>query len=79
MLSWWFNVRRGQNADPECTLATWESRLGGLRWLDDLIAIGKARKLRSDGYPNRYEAACRRRIIACSPDEIITIDAWDQS
>jgi len=105
MLGWWLSVRRGSGDEPGHTLATWEASLGGLKWLDDLVATGKAQKLRGDGYPSRYEARAadvlplvfevtskidftykffkpnfrQERIAACSPDEIITIDAWDQS
>ncbi|MDW8319607.1 MAG: hypothetical protein RMN53_17410 [Anaerolineae bacterium] len=60
MLGWWIVVSEGQPdgvmIDKANTLASWEAGLSGLRWLDDLVAAGKARKLRSDGYPNRYEA-----------------------
>ena len=60
MLGWWIVVSEGQPddvmIDKANTLASWEAGLSGLRWLNDLVAAGKARKLRSDGYPNRYEA-----------------------
>ncbi|HHK7934327.1 MAG: hypothetical protein PHS77_12250 [Gallionellaceae bacterium] len=60
MLGWWIVVSEGQPdgvmIDKANTLASWEAGLSGLRWLNDLVADGKARKLRSDGYPNRYEA-----------------------
>jgi hypothetical protein len=35
-------------------LANWETGTSGIRWLDALVKEGKATKLRSDGYPNRY-------------------------
>ena len=58
MLGWWIVVSEGQPdgvmIDKANTLASWEAGLSGLRWLNDLVADGKARKLRSDGYPNRY-------------------------
>lgn len=60
MLGWWIIITEGQ-ADgvlpsKDGSLASWEAGLSGLRWLNDLVANGKAQKLRGDGYPNRYEA-----------------------
>jgi len=105
MLGWWIVVSRGQTDDPEQTLATWEASLGGLRWIEALIASGKALQLRADGYPNQYQARAgdvlplieevtrkidftrklfkpkfrAERIAVCTPDELVTISAWDQS
>lgn len=60
MMGWWIVVSQGQPdgvmIDKVDTLASWETGLSGLRWLNNLVASGKARKLRGDGYPNRYEA-----------------------
>ena len=58
MLGWWITVTKGSSTDAlpkDATLASWEVGLGGLRWLDELVAAGKAQKLRGDGYPTRYE------------------------
>lgn len=84
-------------------LAKWEARLSGLDFLDVLVRQGKARKLLSGGYPERYTAKASDflallaerppgtmgphadvslypdRIAACSPDQVLTIDAWDLS
>ena len=89
-------------------LASWEVGVSGLRWLDDLVAQGKAVKLNGNGYPTRYEARAAdvlplvesgnvappnnkpwnpmgeiklqpERIAATSPDQVLTIDGWDQS
>lgn len=109
MLGWWIVVSQGQPdgvmIDKADTLASWEVGVSGLRWINDLVANGKAQKLRGDGYPNRYEALAadvlplldavtgridftyklfkpkfdRERIAGCSPDAVVTIDAWDQS
>ena len=59
MLGWWITVSKGSIAEDlpqDATLASWEVGLGGLRWLDALVAAGRAQKLRGDGYPTRYEA-----------------------
>lgn len=37
-------------------LATWETHLGGIDFLDSLVRKGKAKKLLSGGYPERYSA-----------------------
>jgi hypothetical protein len=97
-------------------LARWETRLGGVAWLNDLVTQGKASQLLFGGYPLRYVASARdvfpliksgpppydealymgkhgptrtgwigaavlhqSRIGSCSPDQQLTIDAWDQS
>jgi len=105
MLGWRIVIRQGQSDEREHTLADWEAGLSGLRWIEELIAAGKAQQLRSDGYPNRYQARAadvlplieevtskidftyklfkpkfrQERIAACTPDEWVTISAWDQS
>ena len=109
MLGWWIVISQGQPdgamLDKESILASWEVGLGGLRWLDDLVADSKAQKLRGDGYPNRYQGKAadvlplldevtgkidfthklfklkveRERMMACPPESVVTIDAWDQS
>ena len=97
-------------------LANWETSVGGVNWLEKLTKEGKATKLSSGGYPNRYVAIARdvlplitdmppphtgptiigddyvmhgdwignvvidyNKIAACPSDQILTIDAWDQS
>jgi hypothetical protein len=37
-------------------VAVWQTGLGGLDWLDDLVKAGKAIDLGGNGYPNRYTA-----------------------
>jgi len=37
-------------------LASWEASVGGLDFLDVLVRKGKAKKLLSGGYPERYSA-----------------------
>lgn len=109
MVGWWFVVSDGQPEgvmiEKGNTLATWEAGTSGTRWLNDLVAAGKAQKLRGDGYPSRWQGRAaevlpmldevtakidfthklfklkidRERVVACPPDLVLTIDAWDQS
>lgn len=59
MLGWWFTVRLHsadsvqQNSDAQ-QLASWETGVSGLRWIEDLVAQGVAQKVSGGGYPNRY-------------------------
>ncbi|MGW6913345.1 hypothetical protein ACWGB8_05915 [Kitasatospora sp. NPDC054939] len=64
MLGWWIVVSvrdlqdqdAGVAADPSATLASWEVGIGGLDWLDELVAADKAEQQWYHGYPNRYTA-----------------------
>lgn len=63
MLGYWIVIApqtsAGQDAivdRKQSLLAQWEAGLGGIDWLEQLVAQGKATKLRGDGYPNRYVA-----------------------
>ena len=72
MLGWWITVSKGSIAEDlpqDATLASWEVGLGGLRWLDALVAAGRAQKLRGDGYPTRYEA--RAEFVLPLLDEVM--------
>lgn len=97
-------------------LGSWEAGIGGLAWLDKLVAEGKAERLSKDGYPSWYTARAKDifpliaagpprhhdpfvigadyvrplgwmahlrielpKFDACPPEQILTIDAWDQS
>lgn len=71
-MGWWITITKGSIADElplDASLASWEVGFGGLRWLDDLVAAGKAQKLRGDGFPTRYES----RVIDVLPllDEVM--------
>lgn len=62
MLGWFIIVRRaggleGLNAtvDPN-VLATWETSIGGLDWLEDLEQKGLATCISRNGYPTRFTA-----------------------
>lgn len=52
-------------------LAVWQTDLGGLDWLDELVKNGRAIDLGGDGYPNGYTAQAQSLIpqIAGGPPE----------
>ncbi|MDR6521632.1 hypothetical protein J2789_004319 [Variovorax paradoxus] len=121
MIGWYLAVyqqtpiERLASHDRSTLLASWEVGIGGLAWLDELVAGGKAERLSKGGYPSRYTARAKdilpliadgppRRegplvgaddvkppgwksqfrieqpqFAACPPEQILTIDAWDQS
>ncbi|MBM3980781.1 MAG: hypothetical protein FJ304_10940 [Planctomycetes bacterium] len=60
MLGWGINVWRqtDQRGTPAHLrrgfIAAWEAGLGGLEWLDALVAAGRAEDLGGSGYPNTY-------------------------
>ena len=59
MLGWWFTVRlhttEGTLRNSEAHhLASWETGVSGLRWIEDLVAQGIAQQLSGGGYSNRY-------------------------
>jgi len=108
MAVWWIRISKGKAdsgmSGSEATLANWDADASGLEWLDELVATGKAQKLRNDGFPTSYEARAgdvlplayevtgkisskrklfkpdfrQERIEACFPDDMVTIEAWDQ-
>lgn len=61
MLGWFIIIARqdanapagSKDAQP---LATWETGLGGLDWIDALVDQGKATRESAGGYPTRYVA-----------------------
>lgn len=65
MLGWFIIIARQQPgervgansrpADPR-VLATWETSIGGLDWIDALVTQGKATRELASGYPTRYLA-----------------------
>lgn len=68
MLGWYFSVCRQkgdgtQPADPhaeqgEC-LATWQARIRGLDWIEELIELGQCKPMHGYGYPYRTTAQAR--------------------
>ena len=61
MLGWDVQVFRRHESRPDATgelpLASWQTGVSGLRWLDDLVQRGQAVDLGGNGYPNRYSIA----------------------
>lgn len=55
MLGWWIVVTREGEEDGS-QIASWEASIGGLAWLDKLVAAGKAEQTNWNGYPNLYHA-----------------------
>lgn len=65
-------IRAGQ-------LAHWDVyRHGGLDWIDDLVASGKAVQLAKGGYPNRYTANAAD-VLPHIEDEHIKASEFDRS
>lgn len=63
MIGWYVVVatkardERMNDADSKAAiLASWEVSVGGLDWIDELVAQGRVTKLRGGGYPNLYSA-----------------------
>ena len=63
MLGWHISVYRKPNgreqpataaSEQGARLAVWQAGYNGLRWLDELVAAGKAINLGGDGYPCGY-------------------------
>lgn len=113
MSGWWIIIDKRTPEERDAAedkmthiLASWEAYTGGTRWLERLVKEGKAKALKSNGYPCRYVAKAgdifpllvdgppvetdlptktcavtiyRDLIDACHKDQILTIDAWDQS
>jgi hypothetical protein len=122
MIGWYLAIyqqtplERVASHDRTTLLASWEVGIGGLAWLDKLVAEGKAERLSRNGYPSRYTARAKdvfpligagpptqndplvlgvdyvrpsgwtanllieqSKVDACPAEQILTIDAWDQS
>jgi hypothetical protein len=70
MIGWWIVIstqtpeERGRHDDDrrDHILATWEVGLGGLDWIERLVAKSAAQKIRSDGYPNVYVASAETLV-----------------
>lgn len=69
MVGWWITVFQLTPEEIDAAtapgsrrpfiLATWESGLGGIEWLEQLVRAGQARQLLDEGYPCRFVAAAR--------------------
>jgi hypothetical protein len=70
-------------------LAVWQTGLGGLDWIDELVKNGKAISLGGNGYPYLYTVTAKQLIPlvidkppgapdvwACGPSDIIA-EGWE--
>lgn len=78
MLGWWIVIAQlapdewAATTDRKAALlANWETSLGGIDWIEKLAKEGKATRLLSGGYPNRYVATARD-VLPLIADEIPT-------
>jgi hypothetical protein len=98
MLGWHISIYRqtdggaspAKNENPEgARLGVWQTGLGGLDWVYELVEAGKAIDLGGNGYPCRYTATAEHlipRIIngppgarqnwASGPEDILT-EKWE--
>ena len=98
MLGWNISVHSQTNgggepakAQHECeiSLATCQTGLRGIDWLDDLVKRSDAIELRGTGYPSLFTAKAMhilpllspkppmaRDVWQCDPDDILT-EKWD--
>ena len=53
-LGWEVFISR--QVEGEETLAVYQAGFAGLKWLDELVKVGKAEDLGGNGYPMRYTA-----------------------
>ena len=65
MIGWWIvitaltpeeHAKTTEDEKKAAMLANWETSVGGLDWIETLIAQGKVTELSRGGYPNRYMA-----------------------
>jgi len=65
MLGWWIVISSqtpqelDHEVDKSAILATWESSVGGKKWLDALVSNGNATQVQFGGYPCRYTVAAK--------------------
>jgi len=71
MLGWHISVyhQADKGSSPATTmsptgkrLAVWQTGLGGLNWINELVEKGKAVDLGGNGYPSRYTARAKHLI-----------------
>jgi hypothetical protein len=62
MLGWWFTVRLHTETEwstlpdrDKYQLASWETGVSGIRWIEKLVTNGEAEKLSGNAYPNRHQ------------------------
>ena len=74
MLGWMITVCRQRNdgaipaaftSPMDTLLATWETKIGGKQWLDDLAESKSIQNLGGNNYPSRYTAQARSCCLGC--------------
>jgi hypothetical protein len=85
MLGWHITVYRQAEggASPATSrsmtgarLAVWQTGVGGVRWLDELVKAGKAIDLGGDGYPSQYTAPARELLPRISVNPPLAREPW---
>lgn len=83
MLGYWISIStlKPEEWDAEshidrkkAVLADWETGVGGIDWLENLVKEGKATRLLSDGYPNRYTSTADIVLPLMMGDAIKPVD-----
>lgn len=74
-------------------LCSWSTGLHGTGWIERLLELEKAKDLGGNGYPNRFLVRARdlrdalpedqkinaRPLQGLDADDLLVIEAWDQS
>ncbi|HMG86731.1 MAG TPA: hypothetical protein VK574_13455 [Terracidiphilus sp.] len=85
MLGWHISVYKQKDggespaafATPEGTrVAVWQTGIGGLDWLNELVKAGKAVDLGGNGYPCRYTAPAQHLMSAIADSPPMARDNW---
>jgi hypothetical protein len=85
MLGWHISIYRQKDGGsspatfptPEGTrLAVWQTGIGGLDWLNELVKAGKAIDLGGNGYPCRYTAAAEYLMPMITDSPAGARDTW---
>ncbi len=85
MLGWMISVHRqldggSTQAQPDCpvgdALAIWQTGLGGVEWLDDLVKQGSAIDLGGNGYPTWYTAKAKHLLPFISANPPLARNTW---
>lgn len=85
MLGWNIAVyRQSENNTSPATsespaskrLAIWQTGLGGLEWIDELVKKNEAIDLGGNGYPNKYTAKAKTLIPYISDKPPLAKEVW---
>jgi len=84
MLGWQVNVYRlkngshagSENSRLDMRIATWETEVFGLTWLDDLVDEGNILSLKGNGYPDRYTGQAKHLLPQILNGPPMSIELW---